>query len=104
MKLKMTKISVYINEADQWQHRPLHLELLKTLHQHDIAGGTVIRAVAGFTNNGPVETTSLVDIGSQLPLIVQCIDVAEKIDVVLPEIKKMAASRLIVREEVEAIV
>ncbi|WP_277872213.1 DUF190 domain-containing protein [Legionella sainthelensi] len=34
------KISVYINEGDKWQHRPLHLELLNMLDENGIAGGT----------------------------------------------------------------
>ena len=63
------KVSVYINEADKWNHRPLHLEVLQMLHDQGIAGGTVLRAIAGFTAHGRVETTSLVDAGGKLPLV-----------------------------------
>jgi len=92
---------VYINEADEWNHRPLHLEVLRMLHKEGLAGGTVLRAVAGFTAHGNVETTSLVDAGGRLPLVIEFIDTAENVDRVMPSLKKMAANRLIVRNRIE---
>jgi len=95
------RVSVYINEADEWKGRPLHLEILRLLHARGLAGGTVLRAVAGFTAKGGVETTSLVDAGGKLPLVVEFIDRAERVEPVMPELKRMAGERLIVRQEVE---
>ncbi|WP_454782665.1 DUF190 domain-containing protein [Legionella sp. WA2022007384] len=96
-------VSVYINEADKWQHRPLYLELLSMLDKHEIVGGTVLRALAGFTYNNPIVSASLVDIGSKLPLIVQFVDTVEKVDAILPKVKEMVGNRLIVREPVEIV-
>ncbi|KTD63812.1 hypothetical protein Lsan_1245 [Legionella santicrucis] len=97
------KVSVYINEGDKWQHRPLHLELLNMLDENGIAGGTVLRGVAGFTFKAPIVSTSLVDIGSKLPLVVHFVDTIEKAESVLPKLKEMARDRLIIREVVEVI-
>lgn len=98
---EMIKVSVYINEADEWQHRPLHLEILNMLHKNGVAGGTVLRAVAGFTGHGGVHTMSLVDVGGELPLVVEFIDTTEKIESVMPLLKKMTGQRLITRTVVE---
>ncbi|MBI1731938.1 MAG: DUF190 domain-containing protein [Gammaproteobacteria bacterium] len=95
------KISVYINEADQWQHRPLHLEILRMLHSHGLSGGTVLRAVAGFTGQGEVQSTSLVDVGGKLPLVVEFIDSTDAVERVMPLLKEMAGRRLIVRQRVQ---
>jgi PII-like signaling protein len=95
------KVSIYINEADHWEHRPLHLEILKMLHEQGIAGGTVLRAVAGFTHHGRVETTSLVDAGGKLPLVVEFIDRSEHIERVMPLVKQMVGHRLIIRQRVD---
>ena len=43
------KVSIYINEADKWEHRPFFLELLTVLDAFEVSGGTVLRAIAGFT-------------------------------------------------------
>ncbi len=100
---ELIRISVYINEADEWRRRPLHLEVLRMLHERGVAGGTVLRAVAGFTGKGNVETTSLVDAGGKLPLVIEFVDSAEKVESVLPEVRTMVGERLIVREQVEAV-
>lgn len=54
-----------------------------------LAGGTVVRAVAGFTGHAGVQTTSLVDAGGKLPLIVQFVDTEENIARVLPLLREM---------------
>jgi uncharacterized protein len=94
------QISIYLSEADEWRHRPLHLELLKYLREQQIAGATVLHAVAGFTGRGRVKTSTLVDAGGKLPLVLTFVDTAEHIDRVLPTIKEMTGQRLIVRENV----
>lgn len=94
------QVTIYLNEADQWQHRPLHLEMLKYLRESEIAGATVLHAVAGFTGHGRVKTSTLVDAGGKLPLVLVFIDKEEHVERVLPRIKEMAGHRLIVREKV----
>jgi uncharacterized protein len=94
------QVTIYLNEADQWQRRPLHLEMLKYLRESEIAGATVLHAVAGFTGHGRVKTSTLVDAGGKLPLVLTFIDKEEHVERVLPQIKKMAGHRLIVREKV----
>lgn len=94
------QISIYLSEADEWRRRPLHLELLKYLREEQIAGATVLHAVAGFTGRGRVKTATLVDAGGKLPLVLIFVDTAEHVDRVLPTIKEMSGQRLIVRENV----
>jgi len=101
MSDRTSRISVYINEADKWHKRPLHLEILRMLHDEGIAGGTVLHAIAGFTGGGSVETTSLVDAGGKLPLVIEFIDTDENIARVLARLKQMAGKRLIVRSHVD---
>lgn len=94
------QVTIYLNEADQWNRRPLHLELLKYLRESEIAGATVLHAVAGFTGHSRVKTSTLVDAGGKLPLVLTFIDKEEHVDRVLPQIKQMAGHRLIVTEKV----
>ena len=94
------QITIYLNEADEWQHRPLHLEILNYLRRENVAGATVFHAVAGFTGRSRVQTTSLVDAGGKLPLVIIFVDTDEHVNRVLPRLREMAAHRLIVRENV----
>lgn len=100
MSRMAVQITMYLNEADQWQRRPLHLEILNYLRAENVAGATVFHAVAGFTGRSRVKTTSLVDAGGKLPLVIIFVDTDEHVNRVLPRLREMAAHRLIVRENV----
>jgi PII-like signaling protein len=47
-----------------------------------------------------VKTSSLVDAGGKLPIILTFIDTEEHVQRVMPKLREMAAHRLIVHEEV----
>ena len=100
---KYQLVSIYLSEADKWEHHPLHLELLKFLHHAGCAGGTVVRGLAGFTRGGGIVTTSLVDVGSKLPVVVQFVETSVKVEEVMPTLRRMAGKRLITVQEVQVV-
>lgn len=100
---KAVRVTIYLNEADEWQGRPAHLEILRYLSQQGSAGATVLRGVAGFTGKSGVVTTSLVDTGGKLPLVVEYVDSPDTVARVLPHLREMVGNRLISTEEVEIV-
>jgi len=94
------QVTMYLNEADQWKHRPLHIAILNYLHEQNVYAATVTHAVAGFLGRQRVKSSHLVDAGGKLPVIVTFVDTDEHVNRVLPLLKEMAAHRLIVRENV----
>ena len=94
------QVTMYLNEADQWHRRPLHLEVLNYLRKEGVYAATATHAVAGFLGRHKVETAHLVDAGGKLPVIITFVDTDEHVSRVLPTLKEMAANRLIVRENV----
>jgi uncharacterized protein len=94
------QISIYLNEADQWEHRPLHVAILNYLRSENVAGATALHAVAGFSGRSRVHISHLVDAGGKLPMVITFIDTDEHVNRVLPRLREMAAHRLIVRENV----
>jgi hypothetical protein len=100
---KYQLVSIYLNETDKWEHHPLDLEILRYLHRAGCAGGTVLRGLAGFTKGGGIVTTSLVDVGSKLPVVVQFVEASAKVDEVMPTLRRMAGKRLITVQEVQVV-
>jgi PII-like signaling protein len=94
------QVTMYLNEADQWHHKPLHMEILTYLRKENVYAATAVHAVAGFLGRHPVETAHLIDAGGKLPVILTFVDTDEHVSRVLPTLKQMAAHRLIVRENV----
>jgi hypothetical protein len=94
------QVTIYLNESDQWHHRPLHAEILNYLRQENVYAATALHTVSGFLGRQQVKTSHLVDAGGKLPLIIIFVDTDEHVSRVLPKLKEMAAHRLIVRENV----
>jgi PII-like signaling protein len=94
------QVTMYLNEADQWHRRPLHLEILQYLRKENVYSATAFHAVAGFLGRHRVETAHLIEAGGKLPVVIIFVDTDEHVSRVLPTLKEMAANRLIVRENV----
>ena|SRR5579864_162377 len=94
------QVTIYLNEYDQWQKKPLHLEMLTMLRSENVAGASAFHAVAGFNGRSQVHTSGLVEAGGNLPVVIMFVDLQEHIQRVLPKLKAMAPHRLIVRENV----
>ena len=83
------QVTMYLNEGDQWHHRPLHLEVLNYLRKESVYAATAVHAVAGFLGRHKVETAHLVDAGGKLPVIISFVDTDEHVNRVLPVLKEM---------------
>src|SRR2546430_16510395 len=59
------QVTIYLNEADQWHHRPLHVEILNYLRQGNVYAAIALHAVAGFLGRQRVKTSPLVDAGGK---------------------------------------
>lgn len=101
MPLQAIRVTVYINEADQWEGKPLYLEILRTLHDQGLAGATVLQAIAGFTGRGGTQTSAASESGGKPPLVIQFVDTAAHVAQAMPVLRQMVGSRLIVRDTVE---
>jgi uncharacterized protein len=94
------QITIYLNEGDEYQRRPAHIQILNYLRQENIANAVVLHGVAGFIERSRVKTSGLVDAGGKLPLVIIFVDQEQHIDRVLPKLREMVNHRLIVRENV----
>jgi len=96
-------VSIYVNEADEWEGRPLHQGILEFLSASGCAGGTVLRALSGFTAGSAVTPAPEEETDGKRPLVVQFIDRAGQVTQVLPALRRMARQRLITLQEVQVI-
>jgi uncharacterized protein len=95
------QVTMYLFEGDEWHRRPLHLEVLDYLKKENVLAAIVTHAVGGFAGRGRVHTSSLVEAGGKLPLLLTFIDQEEHVERVLPILREMAPKRLILRQAVQ---
>lgn len=97
------QVWIFIGESDQWHGRALYQAILETLKRNGCAGGTVFRGVAGFGAHNLIHTTSLVDLSTDLPIVVTFVDRADRVARVLPELSTMVTEGLITTLPVEVL-
>ena len=94
---------VFLGESDQWEHRPLYMALVELFRRNGLAGATVLKGVAGFGARSLVHTASLLQLSTDLPLIIEVVDSQEHVDRVLPAIDAMMGGGLVTMEKVRVI-
>jgi CBS domain-containing protein len=89
------QVWVFVKESDQWQHRPLFMAILDLLRREGVAGATVLRGIAGYGSHGHMHTAALVELASDLPLVITFIDQADRVARVMPQLRAMMQGGMI---------
>jgi PII-like signaling protein len=79
---EVTVVRLYLNEGEA------QLEsLLKRLHDWEkVKGVSVFRGIAGFGDSGEIHTSKFIDLGMELPLVVEFFDTPEKVVAIMEHI------------------
>jgi len=89
------KVTIYLNEDTQHHLAPLYESILTFLVHKGVAGATVTRALAGFGAHKVIHTPKIEVLAEHLPVRVEFIETAEKVDELLPTLYDMVADGLI---------
>lgn len=98
-----TLMRIHIGESDKWHGKPLHEALVELLRREGFSGATVLRGVAGYGGSSVYHTDKILRLSQDLPIIVEVIETAEKIEKILPRMDEMVDGGLITLERVRVI-
>jgi PII-like signaling protein len=97
-------VRIFLGESDKWHHTPLARALLERLRREGFAGATVIQAVAGFGANSVVHTASVIELSSDLPVVIEVVDDAAHTDRLLIILDEMITGGALVTLETVRVV
>ncbi len=89
------KVGIYVAEDQQYHGSAAYAAILDFLFFHGVAGATVTRGIAGFGSDHHLHTDRLVDLATRLPVKIEFIETAEKVEELLPKLHTMAGTGLI---------
>lgn len=72
-------LRIFIGESDKYGQQPLYETIVYEAKKQGLSGATVIRGIMGFGANSKIHTTKLLEISSDLPLIIEIVDTEDKI-------------------------
>ena len=105
MRLQGTaqRLTILVDEADQWHHRPVYVEIVHRAHRQGLAGATAIRGIEGFGSRSDIHSTHLLTLGEHLPVVIIIVDDHERIARFLDSLDEMPHKSVALLEDVEAI-
>jgi uncharacterized protein len=93
-------LRVFIGESDKFEHQPLTEAIVKKTRELALAGATVLRGTEGFGANSVVHKSALLEMSSDLPVVIEIVDTEDKIKLLLPHLETMVREGMITMEYV----
>ncbi len=73
-------LRIFIGESDKLGHLPLYEAIVKRARDAGLAGATVLKGILGFGATARIRTTKILDLSSDLSLVIEIVDEAGKVD------------------------
>lgn len=98
-----TRLTILVDELDQWHHRSLYVEIVHRAHAEGLAGATAIRGIEGFAGISDIHTTHLFHLGDHLPIVITIIDDHDRIHAFLHTLDEILHKGVVLLDDVEVI-
>ena len=98
-----TLMRIHIGESDRWHGKPLYDAIVELLRAEKFSGATVLRGVGGFGSSSVYHTDKIMRLSQDLPIVIEVIENAERIEKMLPELDQMIGGGLVTLEKVRVI-
>ena len=95
-------LRIFVGESDRTA-KPLYQAIVERARADGLAGATVIRGIEGFGADSRVHTSRILRLSEDLPVLIEIVDTAEKIDAILPVLDEMVAEGMVTVERVQVI-
>src|SRR5436309_15692695 len=96
-------LRIFIGESDRHDGRPLHEAIVQKARALHLAGATVLRGAMGFGKSSRLHTAKILRLSVDLPLVIEIVDSAEKINAFMPVLEKMIGGGMVTLENVRVI-
>ena len=73
-------LRIFAGESDHIGHDLLYEKILFSAKENGLAGGTVLKGIMSFGASSHVHRARLIELSEDLPIVIEIIDKAEKID------------------------
>ena len=82
-------LRVFIGESDKLGHLPLYEAIVKKAREDGLAGATVLKGVLGYGATARIRTHKILDLSSDLSLVIEIVDEEQKIEAFQKELSVM---------------
>ena len=93
-------LRIFIGESDKepGRDRPLYEAIVRRAREAHLAGATVLRGPMGFGRHSRVHTAKLLELSTDLPVVIEIVDAEDKVEAFLPTVDELVSEGLVTLE------
>ena len=103
LPVQATLLRIFIGDADRHGYQPLYEAIVMKAREMHLAGATVLKSPMGFGKNSRIHTAKILQLSTDLPIVIEIVDLEEKIQAFLPVLDEMMDGGLVTLEKVQVI-
>ena len=96
-------LRIFIGESDRWEHKPLYEAIVLAARERHLGGATVLRGPMGYGKTSRLHTAKILNLSTDLPLVIEIVDSEASIDAFLPVLDAMITAGLVTLEKVKVL-
>jgi PII-like signaling protein len=96
-------LRIFIGATDKLQGRPLYEAIVDEARVRGLAGATVLKGNLGFGASSRLNAAKALELSDDLPVVIEIVDMPERIADFLPELDDMIRDGLVTLERVRVI-
>jgi PII-like signaling protein len=98
-------LRIFIGESDRepGRDRPLFEAIVRRAREAHLAGATVLRGPMGFGRHSRMHAAKLLELSTDLPIVIEIVDAEDKIDGFLPVVDELVTEGLVTLEAVRIV-
>jgi PII-like signaling protein len=89
------KVTIHVGRDHQYRGESVYMAILEFLFYHRVSGASATRGTAGFGADHHMHTDRILVLTENLPVKVEFIESAEKVEELLPKLREMVGTGLI---------
>lgn len=93
-------LRAFIGDDDKFQGKPLYEAIVQKVRELGLAGATVLRGSEGFGAHSVVHRSQLLEMSTDLPIVIEIVDSEDKIKLLLPHLDAMVQEGMVTMEYV----
>jgi uncharacterized protein len=96
-------LRIFTGDHHRYQRLPLFEAIVLKAREAHLAGATVLHGILGFGKSSRLHHSNPLILSSDLPVVVEIVDRADKIEAFLPVLDQMLSSGLVTMEKAHVI-
>jgi len=98
-----SEVKIYLKNIDKYNQESLWHLILERVKQSQLSGATIYKAVAGVGQTKQIHTFDILNLSQDIPLVIEIVDDAKKIDDFLKANKEILKDTFITLKPIEIV-